>query len=165
MNKSIRIIITGGTIDDLEYDSIDNAPKEHKSFIPDLLKQSRITSDYQVEEFLQKDSRFITDKDRGGLVKKCKECKEKMILITHGTATMSDTARYLGKENLEKTIILFGSAIPANKKNSDALFNLGTAFSAVQLLPKGVYVVMNGSMFTWDNVKKNFDKGVFETSR
>lgn len=53
--------------------------------------------------------------------------------------------------------------VPANQDNSDALFNLGSAFSAVQLLKHGVYILMNGQIFTWDNVTKNLDKGVFVT--
>lgn len=78
---------------------------------------------------------------------------------------MPDTAKYLGRKQLPKTIILFGAAIPANKDQSDALFNLGTAVSAVQLLPAGVYITMNGKVFSWENVKKNFDTGTFEPGR
>ena len=55
--------------------------------------------------------------------------------------------------------------IPANKEKSDALFNLGAALNAVQLLPHGVYITMNGKIFSWDNVKKNLDKGIFETEK
>ena len=58
--------------------------------------------------------------------------------------------------------MLFGSAIPASEENSDALFNLGFALAAVELLPVGVYVAMNGQVFSWKNVKKNLQKGVFE---
>jgi L-asparaginase len=45
---------------------------------------------------------------------------------------------------------------------SDALFNLGCAFSAVQALPQGVYITMNGKIFAWDNVRKNKKSGEFE---
>ncbi len=79
--------------------------------------------------------------------------------------TMLDMAKYLGKKNIPKTIILLGAAIPFNKEKSDALFNVGAAFSAVQLLPHGVYLTMNGKIFSWENVKKNFDKGVFELEK
>ena len=162
---AIRIIITGGTIDDLEYKLPEDAPKEHKSLIPDLLKQSRITLDYEVDELLQKDSRYVDDDDRELVYQKCMECSEKQIIITHGTMTMSDTAKYLGKKNIPKTIVLTGAAIPANKEKSDALFNVGAALSAVQLLPHGVYITMNGKVFSWYNVKKNLDKGIFETEK
>ena len=79
--------------------------------------------------------------------------------------TMPATAKYLGKKNIPKTIVILGAMIPANKEKSDALFNIGTALSAVQLLPHGVYITMNGKIFSWDNVKKNIDKGIFETEK
>jgi L-asparaginase len=52
--------------------------------------------------------------------------------------------------------------IPYVFNNSDALFNLGAAVTAVQLLGEGVFIVMNGKVFNWDNVKKNFDIGEFQ---
>lgn len=161
----IKIFITGGTIDDLEYGSLDKAPKSHKSIIPDLLKQSRISLDYELEEPISRDSRFVTEEDRKFVFKKCKECKENKIIITHGTKTMPQTAKFLGEKNLKKTIILVGAAIPGNKEKSDALFNIGAAFSAVQLLPNGVYITMNGKIFSWENVKKNLDTGFFEEEK
>ncbi len=158
----IKVFITGGTIDDLEYDSLDKAPKSHKSIIPDLLKQAKITLDYNIEELMHKDSKFITKEDRKVIFQKCKECKEDKIIITHGTATMAQTAKFLGEKNLKKTIILVGSAIPGNKEKSDALFNIGAAFSAVQSMPNGVYITMNRKIFSWENVRKNLDTGFFE---
>ena len=162
---SIRILITGGTIDNLEYDSEDKAPKDQQSLIPELLKKSRISLDYDIEEVIFKDSKFVNDNDKELIYQKCNNCKEDKIIITHGTMTMSKTARYIGQKKLEKTIILLGAEIPANKENSDALFNLGLAFSAVQLLPKGVYITMNGKIFSWDDVKKNLDTGFFEKEK
>jgi L-asparaginase len=52
--------------------------------------------------------------------------------------------------------------IPYTVRDSDAFFNLGFALSAVQLAPGGVYIAMNGMLFDWDNVSKNFDEGRFE---
>lgn len=159
---AIKILITGGTIDGLEYDSLEKAPKSHESLIPELLKQARVTPDYSVDVLMSKDSRFITDEDRETVLKKCQECEESRIVITHGTMTMSITAKFLGEKNLQKTIVLLGSAISANEENSDALFNLGAALAAVQLLPAGVYITMNGKIFSWDNVRKNTNTGLFE---
>ena len=158
----IKVLITGGTIEDLDYEKPEDAPEHHKSFIHDLLKQGRVTVDTDVEEILFKDSRHVTDKDREVILNKCKESGEDKIIITHGTMTMPLTAKFLGEKHLQKTIVLFGSAIPANKDKSDALLNLGTALCAVQFLPKGVYVTMNGKIFSWENVKKNLDTGYFE---
>jgi L-asparaginase len=164
-SKMIKILITGGTIDDLEYELPENAPKKHKSIVPELLKQAKVTLEYNVEELFQKDSRDINNTDREIIHQKCRESEEKQIVITHGTMTMPETAKYLGKKKIAKTIVLLGAMIPANKKNSDALFNIGVALSAVQLLSNGVYITMNGRIFPWDNVSKNMDKGVFETEK
>ena len=165
MNMTIKFIITGGTIDDLEYELAKDAPKKHKSLVPDLLKQAEVTLKYNIDELLQKDSRHINDEDRELVYKKCLECSEDKIIITHGTMTMPAMAKYLGQKNIPKTIVLLGAMIPANKEKSDALFNIGAALSAVQLLPHGVYITMNGKIFLWDNVKKNIDKGIFETEK
>jgi L-asparaginase len=44
---------------------------------------------------------------------------------------------------------------PALFKSTDAEFNIGAAVAAVQLLPDGVYIVMNGRVLDPDKVKKN----------
>ncbi len=92
-----------------------------------------------------------------------KKRRRPQIIITHGTDTMVQTARLLGEAQLDKTIVLTGAMIPYSVFNSDALFNLGCSVSAVQLLPAGVYIVMNGRVFPWDNVQKDRQQGVFET--
>ena len=75
---------------------------------------------------------------------------------------MEVTARALGEANLDKTIVLTGAMIPYKFGSSDGLFNLGAALAFVQSLPKGVFVVMNGRYFAWDNVRKNKKTGIFE---
>lgn len=161
-NMAVRILTTGGTIDGLEYASGKDAPKNKKPLVPGLLKQARIPPDCRIEEVCFKDSRFFDDKDLELLLDKCKKCREQKIVITHGTRTMTDTARYLGGRKLPKTIVLTGSMILGDEKNSDALFNLGAALTAAQLLPPNVYIAMNGKIFLWDNVRKNTNAGCFE---
>lgn len=162
---AVKIFVTGGTIDDLEYDSEREEPVSQESTIPGVLKSMRVDLECDVEVLMSKDSKFITGEDRELIAKRCEECKEDKIVITHGTWTMPDTAKYLGKKNLNKTIVLVGSAIPANQEGSDAMFNLGAALTAVQTLPAGVYITMNGKIFPWENVRKNRDTGFFETER
>ena len=86
-------------------------------------------------------------------------------MITHGTDTMTDTARVLGEAGLAKTIVLTGAMVPYAFGSSDGLFNLGSALSFVQALPRGVYVAMNGRCFAWDDVVKNRELGIFEPRR
>lgn len=75
---------------------------------------------------------------------------------------MEDTAKYLGKLNLNKTIVLVGSFILGSSENTDAPFNLGYAISSLQFLKPGVYVAMNGTIFHWENVTKNLEANKFE---
>ena len=82
-------------------------------------------------------------------------------LITHGTDSMSLTAESLtGLSN--KTIVLTGALAPARFRVTDAVFNLGLALGAVQSLPPGVYLAMNGTIFPAGKVRKNREAGRFE---
>ena len=51
---------------------------------------------------------------------------------------------------------------PAKFRVSDAVFNIGCAIAAVQTLSEGVYIVMNGRIYSPNNLKKNRYKGCFE---
>ncbi len=96
------------------------------------------------------------------VLESCRRASEERIVITHGTDTMVETAAVLGEAGLAKTIVLTGAMVPYIFNNSDAVFNLGCAVTAVQLLPHGVYIAMNGRTFLWDKVRKNRALGVFE---
>lgn len=160
----VHIITTGGTIDGLEYSAVENAPKETSNKVEQFLQDARVSFDYSMERAFSKDSRFIDTEDRLVLANKIKTVEESKILITHGTLSMMETAKYLGALNLEKTIVLVGSFILGTEVNTDAPFNLGYALSALQNLGPGVFIAMNGSVFSWDNVAKNTDKNRFEKS-
>jgi L-asparaginase len=43
------------------------------------------------------------------------------------------------------------------------MFNLGSALAFLQILEPGVYISMNGKVFGANNVRKNLEKGEFET--
>ena len=109
------------------------------------------------------DSLEMTIKHRELIASFCKKAKEKNIVITHGTDTMEKTARYLSKQVTNKTIVLTGAMVPYKFGSSDGLFNLGSALAFVQTLPPGVYVAMNGKYFHAGKVRKNKQKGIFET--
>ena len=154
----IRVLITGGTIDGVDKKSY---PAEEKyTLVPDLLK--KIGGDYVVDVLMIKDSSFITDEDRQLIASRCRDCEENNILITHGTNTMAATARFLNKQNLDKTIVLTGAFIPADQEQGDAQDNIEKALEAARSLPRGVYIAMNNQIFGADNVRKNFEKKIFE---
>ncbi|PID83835.1 asparaginase [Candidatus Gracilibacteria bacterium] len=157
----IQIFAAGGTIDVNEIKNNDEYMFA-ETYIPKMLKQGNCTIPIDVKTIFLKDSLYITDKDRDKIVTACKESPQERIIITHGTDTMVDMAKLLAKKVDKKTIVLVGSMIPFIQENSDALFNIGSAITSVQLLKNGVYIVMNGQIFSWDNAKKNIDLKIFE---
>ena len=159
--NTIRILITGGTIDK-EYDPLTGELTFPKSHLSNMLNQVRCRASCVLEEVMLKDSLQMGSEDREEILKKCADCLENRIIITHGTDTMVETTQLLGKNVKRKTVVLVGAMIPHAFGASDALFNLGCAFSAVQALQPGVYITMNGKIFTWNNVRKNKESGEFE---
>jgi len=158
---AIRILITGGTIDK-EYDPLTGELTFAKSHLSNMLNQVRCKVRFVLEEVMLKDSLEMRGEDREEILEKCIHCSENKIIVTHGTDTMVETARFLGKNLKSKMVVLVGAMIPYAFGASDALFNLGCAFSAVQALQPGVYVTMNGKIFLWDNVRKNKESREFE---
>jgi len=159
--KAVRVIVTGGTFDK-HYDEIKGVLSFKESHLPEILELTRVTVPVQVELNQLIDSLEMQEKNRLSVLEACKRAPEEKIIVTHGTDTMSETAKLIGPLGLEKTIVLTGAMIPYQIQGSDALFNFGTAFSAVNLLPHGVFIVMNGRVFNWDHVRKNRQKGIFE---
>ena len=162
---AVKILVTGGTLDAFDYAREADAPKRKYSLVPRILEQSRITGEYSLDVLFLKDSKFITAKDRELVAKSCRGCREKRVLITHGSITMAATAKFLAKKRLGKTIVLTGAITPYTKPRSDSAFNIGFAFAAAQILPPGVYVAMNGRAFSAGNVRKNLKTQSFEAER
>lgn len=157
----LKIFITGGTLDK-EYRQTDGELVLTKTHVNEILSTGKCSLDVDLEIVMLKDSLFMDELDRQKILIKCLECSQERILITHGTDTMAQTAAVLGPELTQKTVVLVGAMIPFTFRDSDAVFNLGFALSAVQTLPPGVFIAMNARIFNWDNVRKNRESGVFE---
>ncbi|NRA67301.1 MAG: asparaginase [Pseudobacteriovorax sp.] len=160
MDNGIMILTAGGTIDKVYFDA-NSEFQVGEPQIAHILRESRIAVPYQIESILQKDSLDLTDEDRALIYSKVSRCKEKRIIITHGTDTMAETAKLLSGID-DKVCVFTGSMEPAKIKSSDAAFNVGCALAAVQLLPPGSYIAMNGKIFNAVNVRKNLAKKTFE---
>ena len=158
---AIRIFITGGTFDK-EYNELNGQLYFKDTHMSDLLDMGRNRMPVEIRTLMMIDSLEMTDEDRELIAHQCLQCDEEMIVITHGTDTMSDTAKVIADKVRDKTIVLTGAMIPITFGSSDGLFNLGSALAFVQTLPPGVYVAMNGRYFHWNNVRKNRQTGMFE---
>ena len=158
---AIRIFITGGTFDK-EYNEITGQLYFNDTHMNDLLELGRCKLPVEIRTLMMIDSLEMTDHDRELIAHQFIHCEEEMIVITHGTDTMSVTAKLLAEKVKNKTVILTGAMIPIKFGSSDGLFNLGSALAFAQTLSHGVYVAMNGRYFNWDNVRKNKETGMFE---
>ncbi len=158
---TIKVLITGGTIDK-QYNELNGELIFTQSSVEDMLAQGGAKLDISVETVMLKDSLDMDDNDRQKILTSCLACEESQIVITHGTDTMVETSQVLATGIKDKTIVLLGAMVPYQFKNSDALFNLGCAITAVQTLGNGVYITMNGKIFNYDEVIKNRELGEFK---
>lgn len=156
-----KILVTGGTFDK-EYNELTGELFFKDTHLSEMLALGRSKLSTTVETLMMIDSLFMTDTDRQNILEHCQNTTEQQIVITHGTDTMVETAAVLAKAELNKTIVLTGAMIPYKFGSSDGLFNLGSALAFVQVLPAGVYIAMNGQFFSWNNVRKNKELGIFE---
>jgi L-asparaginase len=157
----IRIFVTGGTFDK-EYNELTGQLFFKDTHLKEMLELGRCKVDVEITTLMMIDSLEMTDADRQLILEQCQRADEEQILITHGTDTMEETAKVLGRAIHNKTVVLTGAMVPYKFGSSDGLFNLGSALAFVQTLPNGVYIAMNGRYFHWDNVRKNKQTGQFE---
>jgi L-asparaginase len=156
----IRFITTGGTIDKIYFDAMSQF-KVGESPITNILNEGLVSFDYDVVSIFQKDSLDISEQDRQALKDFIESDDASRYVITHGTDTMADTATILNSIH-GKTIVLTGALSPARFKTTDAVFNIGMAVAAVQTVGRGVYIAMNGRVFTAGDVVKNRAENRFE---
>ncbi len=141
----IDIFTTGGTIDKVYFDALSEY-QIGPTTLPDMLRENNVYAPHRVTQLMRKDSLDLTDVDRAFIHDAALASDADKILITHGTDTMVETGKALA-DIADKVIVLTGALQPASLRNSDAEFNVGFALAAVQALPNGIYVAMNGQVF------------------
>ncbi len=163
MRRDVRVLITGGTMDKVHDPHEEKLAfsKDGATQIPEILHYGRCHFPV-VQQVMQVDSLEMTDEHRAQIASAIKTAPEQAIVITHGTSTMGQTARYLEPEGSGKTIVLTGAMRPFSLGFSDGPFNLGGAVIAAQTLKRGVYGVMNGRIFPADELNKNTEQGRFD---
>ena len=157
---SIEIMTTGGTIDKIYFDE-KSSYEIGEPQIGEVLRDANLTIKYWIAPLLRKDSLDLTTEDRKLIKSMVLESSAEKIVITHGTDTMVETAQFLTGIP-ERTIVLTGSMQPARFRFTDAIYNIASAITAVQLLPAGVWIAMNGQIFDPQKSRKNIELNRFE---
>ena len=158
----IKIYATGGSIDKA-YSTQESRFAVAEPQVSSILDEANVTIEWEVHSIFRKDSLELTADDRCAIVEKIRQDPHRHIILTHGTDTMLDTARALASIP-GKVIVLTGAMQPAAFRRTDAPFNVGGAVIAVQTLPEGVYLVMNGQVFDTARTSKNLALDRFEDS-
>lgn len=161
--QNVRILITGGTIDkvhDTRSEGLSFSP-DGATHIPEMLRIGRCHFP-TVELLMLKDSLYFADADREAIAEAVARAPETAVVITHGTGTMGETARFLEPRTDGKTVVLTGAMRPFSLYASDGEFNLGGAIIAAQVLEPGIWGVMNGRVFPAERLNKNVEQGRFD---
>jgi len=157
---NLTILTTGGTIDKIYYDD----KSDYKIGEPEIgriLKAMDVAFRWEVRALMRKDSLHMSDADRRLIRQAVLAQDGRHFLITHGTDSMTHTAAELADTG-DRVIVMTGALHPARFIDSDAVFNIGCAIGAVQTLPPGVWIVMNGRVWNPAHVRKNRAANRFE---
>ena len=160
MIENLLIITTGGTIDKIYFDDKSDYQIGEPQ-IAETLRAFHVSFDFEVQALMRKDSLHLTDEDRQLIREAVLANDAEHILITHGTDTMTETAKAL-QDISGKTIVITGALAPARFRDSDAVFNIGCAVGAAQSLSEGTWIVMNGRVWKPGQVRKNRIENRFE---
>jgi len=175
--KNILFVQTGGTIDK-DYPKTTNGAGFEIGEPAFKRSIQRLSPSFQYQFFTSctKDSLEITDEDRQCLFEEIKgQTKVALdegkpldgIVVTHGTDTMADTARFLAEQVATKAkdscpILVTGAMKPERFSESDAEFNLGMAIAAVQIAHHGfVGICMHGLVLSHDEIERDLRTGKF----
>lgn len=151
--KQVHLIATGGTIDSY-YDTDQCTPVclTASCLLDRLREDANIASDFiTFEQLMMKDSRDVSDADRDQMVEAILASQSQAIVMTHGSFTLFETARYLEErlKDSKATVVITGALRPITGfSNSDGLFNLGCAIVAAQMADNGVHVCIEGRLMS-----------------
>ena len=155
--SDIIIINTGGTFNK-KYNRFSGEQEIVKNNIEDIIELW--LANFKVMDLINKDSLEFTDHDRNFLKNSINSLEYKKVIIVHGTDTIQLSADMF--EDTDKTIVFTGAMVPYNSEKVEAVANLASAIGFLEATNKsGVYISMNGIFGTYDEIKKDKDKGKF----
>lgn len=158
--KKLLILSTGGTIDKIYFDA-KSQYEVGKPVARTVLEAMNVAFEVESIEVCKKDSLEMNTEDREKLKEAIDRSDARAILVTHGTDTMIDTALSLG-EYTDRVIVFTGAMQPAIFKETDGIFNIGTALGVLSCASSGVYIAMNGRAFSPQKAAKNYETRAFE---
>ncbi len=158
--KKLLVLSTGGTLDKIYFDALSEF-QVGEPVVLDILKAMNVGFEFELQEICRKDSLELNNEDRLHIREAIASSDATHVLITHGTDTMVDSARFIGET--DKVIIFTGAMQPSAFKDSDATFNIGTAIGAMPFAKPGIYVAMSGQVHKCDQVFKNYESRRFES--
>ena len=159
--KKLQIFTTGGTVDKVYFDALSEY-QIGDPVVGSVLDRMNVGFEFCVDELMRLDSLDMTDVHRQTIQQRVSDSDAEYILIMHGTDGMVETAGWLD-DITNKKIIFTGAMKPTAFAETDAVFNIGCAVGALQVVADGVYIVMSGQVFAADQVVKNRAEHRFET--
>ena len=157
----IHFIITGGTIDNCLQET---GTTPTNSFVEQYVTRiNRPPFEVTSRVLFLKDSREITEGDRRAMLREIQRCGSSHVIVTHGTFTMVETAQFLKVHLKTVAVVVTGAMVPMGEPGSDAELNLEFAFATIQAASPGVWVGMHGKLWDPQHVRKNVERGMFES--
>ena len=166
-NKQATLVTMGGTLDKDYFDALSTYEVADSTILADV-KACGVDLSVDIVPVCRKDSLELDDSDRLAMCQAVDGLESPVVLISHGTDTMVESARFLSENStnlgvVEKTVVFFGAMRPSRFKHSDAHFNFAFALGAAQSLSPGIYIAMSGQVFPHDAVQKNREQQRFES--
>jgi len=155
------IINTGGTFNK-RYDPIKGelfVPNDNQA-VESILKS--LVIDISLQGVIYKDSLEMDDQDRTLLGETIAASDAQTVIVIHGTDTMDLSAEYINTLALDKTVVFTGAMVPFSIDPIEATANLSMAIGYARNAQRCVYIVMQGVMNSFKQVKKNKSAGKFE---
>ncbi len=163
--KRIALISTGGTIEKT-YDAQSGSLSNRVSVLDVMLGSLELRAlELDRISLMNKDSLDMTDEDHALIARVAGDeaGRHDGVIVVHGTDRLAVSGeRIVARWGTPAApIVLTGAMRPYELRDSDALQNLTEALMAVQLLPRGVYVVMHGQVLEFPGVVKDPVRGSF----
>lgn len=161
--EKILVLATGGTLGGVCHNL--QIAAQDSPILKYFRESIRPAVEIAEEVLFLKDSRDITAEDRELILDRIIQVPEQRLIVTHGTYTLAETARYLQLHQERfpnKTVVIVGAFTPMGEIGSDSTFNLGYGCAAASLAPVGVWVAMQSALWSPDAVEKNLITQRFE---